>query len=286
MADTTSNDALVSIVLPVYNEADNIRSILAALQTEVRSRHETLLVYDTDDDTTLPPARDFGARYPQMRLQKNSLGRGVLNALKTGIREASGDVVVITMADLSDDVSQIDEMASLVRSGAGVVSASRYMRGGGQIGGPALKSTLSRGAGLSLRWLAGLGTHDATNNFKAYSRGFLDAVAIESRSGFELGLELTSKAHLRGLPIVEIPTTWRDRSAGESNFRLMKWLPSYLFWYFTCLFGTWTGQPRRAARASDRARLDLLTDPGHDLVEDGVERSRGPETEDPLRLLG
>lgn len=255
---------LVSIVLPVYNEADNIRPVLEALQTEVRSPHETLVVYDSDEDTTLPPARDIGAGYPQMRLVRNAYGKGVLNALKTGIEAASGDVVVVTMADLSDDVTQIDEMAWLVRSGAGVAVASRYMPGGGQIGGPLVKSTLSRLAGLSLRWLARIDTHDPTNNFKAYSRRLVDAVDIESESGFELGLELTSKAHLMGLQIVEIPTTWRGRNAGESNFKLMQWLPSYLRWYFQCLAGTWVGR-RRSAGDSDYAGVDLVADPGHDL---------------------
>jgi len=74
-------------------------------------------------------------------------------------------------------------------------------------------------------------THDPTNNFKLYARGFLDAVTIESTAGFELALELTVKATLAGSRIAEVPTTWRDRTAGQSNFKLRKWLPHYLHWY-------------------------------------------------------
>ena len=111
------------------------------------------------------------------------------------------------------------------------------MKGGRQIGGPLLKRTLSRVAGLSLHWLGGVPIHDATNNFKLYRRDFLDAVTIESTGGFELAIELTAKATRGGLPMAEVPTTWRDRSAGQSNFKLRAWLPKYLRWYFHAFAG-------------------------------------------------
>lgn len=244
------NECCLSLVVPVYNEAENILPLLETLRANLTLRHETLVVYDFDEDTTLPPARSFGASYPQLRLVKNEIGPGVLNAIKAGMAGSRGDVVMVTMADLSDDTSQIEELASMVRDGAGVAVASRYMSGGAQVGGPLIKSTLSRLAGLSLYWLTDLSTHDPTNNFKAYSRSFLDGLEIESTSGFELGLELTTKAHLSGLEVVEIPTTWRDRTAGESRFKIVKWMPGYLRWYLRCLFGSWTGQARRARAAA------------------------------------
>lgn len=239
---------LISLVIPVFNEADNIVPLLSALKSSVESDHETMLVYDFDEDTTLPPARSFASEYPELRLVHNTLGPGVLNALKAGFAASNGDVVIVTMADLSDDVSQIDTLGELTRGGAAVVAGSRYMQGGAQIGGPALKSLLSRVAGLSLRWLTRIGTHDATNNYKAYSREFVDEVAIESGSGFELGVELTTKAHLMGFEVTEIPTTWRDRTEGESRFQVMKWMPSYLRWYLLCIGGTWTGKARRSRK--------------------------------------
>lgn len=245
----------MSLVVPVYNEADNIIPLLEAFSSQVESPHETLLVYDFDEDTTLPPARQFAAGYPALRLVKNVYGPGVLNALRSGLDEADGDVITVVMADLSDDVSQIDEMASLIRDGSGLVAGSRYMRGGRQVGGPLVKSTLSRLAGLSLRWLTGIGTHDATNNFKAYSRDLVGEVTVESGSGFELGLEMATKAQLGGHRIEEIATTWRDRTAGESRFQVVKWMPGYLRWYFRCILGTWSGQARRARRSrSSRPR--------------------------------
>jgi hypothetical protein len=151
--------------------------------------------------------------------------------MKAGIAASRGDYVLVSMADGSDEPEVVDEMVALAREGADVVAASRYMRGGHQVGGPLAKRTLSRLAGLSLHWFGGVATHDPTNNFKLYSTRLLRAVRIESRAGFELALELTVKATLGGLRVAEVPTTWRDRTAGESNFKLRKWLPQYLRWY-------------------------------------------------------
>jgi dolichol-phosphate mannosyltransferase len=128
---------------------------------------------------------------------------------------------------------------SRVEAGADVVCASRYMPGGRQIGGPPLKSFLSRAAGVTLHALAGLPTHDPTNSFKAYSREFLRRTRIESQAGFALALELTAKAHFGGGRVEEVPATWRDRAQGTSRFRLLSWLPHYLRWYFWALRQRW-----------------------------------------------
>jgi len=105
------------------------------------------------------------------------------------------------------------------------------MAGGQQVGGPVLKGLLSGLAGRSLRLLAHVGTRDATNSFKAYSRDFVREVGIDSRAGFEIGIELTAKAKRLGKPVAEIPTIWLDRQAGVSNFKIAQWIPGYLRWY-------------------------------------------------------
>ena len=135
------------------------------------------------------------------------------------------------MADGSDDIRVIADLVSLVGRGVAVACASRYMSGGQQIGGHRVKRFLSRLAGNSLYLFAGIGTHDPTNSFKCYSREFLNQVKIESRDGFEIGIELVAKAHRLRLPISEIPTIWIDRSIGYSRFQVAKWIPKYLRWY-------------------------------------------------------
>ncbi len=119
------------------------------------------------------------------------------------------------MADGCDDPRQIDDLARLVDRGVAVAVASRYMPGGQQVGGPGLKGLMSKTAGRSLRLLAHIGTRDATNSFKAYSTEFVRSVGIDSRDGFEIGIELTAKARRLRLPVAEIPTIWLDRQAGR-----------------------------------------------------------------------
>jgi glycosyltransferase involved in cell wall biosynthesis len=235
----------LSIVIPVYNEPKNISPTLQRIEDEVRTPHEVLVVYDFEADTTVPIVRALQARMPSVRLHRNEFGRGVLNAMRAGLAAAEGDFVLISMADGSDEMDRVDEMVTLGRSGADLVAGSRYMRGGRQVGGPLLKRTLSRAAGLSLHWFAGVPIHDATNNFKLYRRSFLRSVEIESTGGFELALELTAKAVRNRRVLAEVPTTWRDRTAGESRFDLRAWLPKYLRWYVYALRGRLSS--RRAA---------------------------------------
>ncbi len=237
---------MISLVVPVFNEADNIQPFLRDVEREVREPHEILLVYDFPEDTTLPAVAAMQPACPAVRLVHNTLGRGVLNALKAGFKASRGDVVVVMMADRSDEPRDVASMAALVRGGADVVAGSRYVRGGRQEGGPLLKRTLSRLAGVSLHYLAGLPVRDATNNFRAYSRRVVEEIPVEGETSFALALELTLKAHWRGWRLAEVPTTWRDRTAGQSRFRLWGWLPHYLRWYVRALARAWLGSVKRS----------------------------------------
>jgi glycosyltransferase involved in cell wall biosynthesis len=237
----------LAIVLPVYNEGEAVEPVLRALAAGVRTPHELVVVYDFEADTTVPVITRLSGEIPGLRGLRNDLGRGVLNAMKAGISGTSAPLVLISMADGSDEPGVVDPMVALARDGADVVAASRYMGGGRQVGGPRLKRLMSRTAGLTLHWFAGVPTHDPTNNFKIYSRRFLDSVTIESTAGFELALELTVKATIAGRRVAEVPTTWRDRTAGQSNFKLRKWLPHYLHWYRVAFAGTLKRWHRRAA---------------------------------------
>ena len=230
-ADLSDSPAL-SVVVPVYNEGENVVPTLRAVISQTHPRPlEVLVVHDMEEDTTVPVVKRLQAELPELRLHRNTIGRGVLNALKSGLAAARAPYVLVTMGDGSDDAKDIDAMYELARAGADVVAGSRYMRGGRQLGGPLLKRSMSRAAGLSLHWLGGLPVHDATSNFRMYSKRLLDRVTIESTGGFELGIELTVKAYALGMRVAEVPTTWRDRTAGKSNFKLWAWLPRYLHWY-------------------------------------------------------
>ena len=230
----------VSVVVPAYNEGRAIVPVLDRVFSAVETPCEVLVVYDFPQDTTAPVLDRYHAEESRLRPLLSTYGRGPARAIKYGLHHAQGDVVVVTMGDGSDEVEQIDELVRRVDEGAVIAAASRYMEGGSQVGGPRLKKSLSRAAGVSLYWLGRVGTHDATSSFKAYSKAFVNEVGIESDHGFEIGIELVAKARRRRLPVAEIPTTWHDRTQGESNFKMGAWLPRYIRWYVHAL-----GPPQR-----------------------------------------
>lgn len=242
LGDSAPSTRLISIVVPVYNEAANIVGFVRDVESQVHDAHEILIVYDFPEDTTVPAVQAMDPPCPSVRLVENKVGKGVLNALKAGLQSSRGDVVVVMMADRSDEPADVPRMATLIREGADVVAGSRYVHGGRQEGGPFLKRTLSRLAGVSLHYLAGLPVRDATNNFRAYSRRVIEELPIEGEASFALALELTLKAHWRGWRVAEVPTTWHDRTAGQSRFRLFLWLPHYLRWYLIALRRAWIGR--------------------------------------------
>lgn len=223
----------LSIIIPVYNEGDNIVKTLNEIESQVNYPHDILVVYDFNEDNTLPAVHQYQKSHPGclIRLEKNHFGRGALNAIRSGFIAAQSDLCLVCMGDLSDDLTAVGPMILKMSQGFDLVCGSRYMKGGKQIGGPIFKSLLSRFAGVSLYFFAGIPSHDVTNSFKMYRKSLLNRIVIESKGGFEIGMEIVIKAHLLGCKIAEVPSTWRDRSGGESKFQLWKWLPNYLHWY-------------------------------------------------------
>jgi dolichol-phosphate mannosyltransferase len=221
----------VSVVVPAYNEGDGIEDVLSRLGEAIQFACEIVVVVDSPTDSTVPYVEKFARDDPRVRLLVNDLGPGPARAIRSGIEQAVAPVTVVTMADGCDDPQQIDQLVRLVERGVVIAAASRYSRGGQQVGGPALKSTLSRLAGFSLWALARVGTRDATNSFKAYDTDFVRTVGVTSTAGFEIGIELVAKARRARLPVAELPTIWLERHQGVSNFKLMGWLPHYIRWW-------------------------------------------------------
>jgi dolichol-phosphate mannosyltransferase len=236
----------VSVVVPAYNEGKDIIPVLDRLFDAVPRPCEVLVVVDDEGDSTVPVVIEYREKEPRLRCVVNIYGRGPANAIRYGIDVAAAPVAVVTMADGCDDPRQIEDLARLVDRGVAVAAASRYMAGGQRVGGPFLKGTLSMLAGRSLHALARTGTQDATNSFKAYSTEFVRQVGIDSRAGFEIGIELTAKAKRLRLPVAEIPTIWLDRQAGVSNFKVAQWIPGYLRWYRFAFGGRLTAEQIRA----------------------------------------
>lgn len=221
----------VSIIIPVYNEPDNISKTLRLIKKYVPVNHEVLTVYDSDRDTTLPVLNKLKKNYKNLHVIKNNIAQGASGALRTGFACARGNRILVTMADLCDDLTQIKELLNLVPQHADIACPSRYCKGGRQELKSSLKVWAPRTAGLLLKFLTGMPTVDPTNSFKLYSSKVFNDISLHSTISFSVTLEIMAKAHCLGYRIVEIPTVWHDRQHGKTSFELGRSLFAYFPWF-------------------------------------------------------
>lgn len=226
------NKRYISVIVPVYNEGTNITKFIYGLESSVNIKHEVLIIYDFDEDDTIPAVKKLKSKFRNIRLVKNIFGSGLIKACKTGFKKAKADFMVIIPGDLADEPKTINKMYEIAKKGHDIVCASRYCKGGKQLGGSLIKSFLSKFAGLTTPLLLGIPTADLTNGFKMYNRKIFNKINIESQGGWEFAMEILIKAHFLGFKIAETPSVWKERSSGKSKFKFLKWLPKYIYWYF------------------------------------------------------
>ena len=128
-----------------------------------------------------------------------------------------------------------EKMFKKINEGCDVVCGARYIKGGARIGGSKIKGFFSCFVGWSLHYLLGIPVHDIANAFKMYRKNVLDSIDIKSK-GFEISMEIPLKAYYSGFKITEVPTVWRERTKGKSNFSMFRLLPSYLKLYIWAIF--------------------------------------------------
>ena len=247
----------LEIVIPVYNEGANIVPCLRSLKAHVTTSFRVLICYDMEEDTTLPALADPSLAGVDIRPVRNP-GRGPHSAVLEGFRVSTAPAVIQMPADDDYNGAIIDVMVERFRSGHDVVAASRFMPGGGGLQGcPWTKAILVQIADFLLFHLARVPTHDATNGFKLYSRRLLTTVAMESSAGHTFGIELTVKAHRLRWRISEVPSKWHERSDRKSRFRIFKWMPAYLRWFFYSFATTWLRRgPDSVPRVAERSPGD------------------------------
>ena len=230
----------LSIIVPAHNEEENIADCLRKIEDSVHFEHELVVVNDYSIDRTSQIVAELSGQYKNIKLVKNYREGGFANAIRTGFDNATGDVVMPVMADLCDDLATIPGLWEKINEGYDVACGCRYTKEGARLGGSRFKGMLSGSAGRSLHFLLGIPTHDIANAFKMYRKKVIESVDIKAK-GFEISMEITLKAYYQGFKISEVPTVWRERTKGRSNFSVFKLLPSYLKLYFWALLRKLTG---------------------------------------------
>ncbi len=233
---------IIDVVIPVYNEGENIIHLLEAFEREVRTPIRILICYDHDNDNTLSVLDNVNSRFEIVGIKNK--GRFAHGAVMTGFEYSDAPAVISYMADDDYNAGLIDKMADLFWQGNDIVCASRFIPGGSMIGCPWPKAFLVRAVSFSLYHFAHLPSHDATNAFRLFSSRLLGLVKIESNAGFTYSLELLAKCHRLGLKVAELPAQWFERTKGVSRFQVLSWANAYLHWYFYTFKTTFLGQKR------------------------------------------
>lgn len=223
----------LSILIPVRNEGLNLKIMLKILPAVVDVSHEVLVVYDFPEDDSVPVVRAMQADYPNLYGVQNTLGKGVINALRAGVKAAKGEYVLIFAADEVGPVLAIDPMLELMASGCEFVSCTRYANGGRRLGGSLIGGILSRAANWLFYNVAGSALTDCTTGVKMFRRSVFDLLNLEAKPvGWAVAFEMAIKAELEGLRLGEVPIISIDRLyGGTSTFQVGPWVREYLRWF-------------------------------------------------------
>lgn len=244
----------LDIIIPVYNEGDNIVSVLDALQRDVKCSHQIMICYDFDEDNTLDAIANYAANQGNIVTVKNPTS-GPHGAIMAGIHCSTAPFVLTHMADDDYTTVIIDTLVDKAREGYAIVTGSRFMDGGEFVGGGWLKRLLTWAASFSLYHFAFFPVHDATHGVRIFSRKVIDSIEVESSVGFTYSFEMMVKVVRLRWPVYEFPVSWFERTIGTSRFQVMRWLWPYLHWYFFAFATTWLRRGPDSVRLKKNAPL-------------------------------
>jgi dolichol-phosphate mannosyltransferase len=240
-SELSPNPPDVDIIIPVYNEGENILAVLSSLKNSIRFRYRVLICYDHDDDTTLSIlSKNIIEGIPLLFIKNR--GRGVIGAVASGMEQSTAPAVITFPADDDYNAERLNELYRMFCEGSDIVVASRFMKGGYMKGCPMVKASIVRSAAFIAFHVCRLPTRDATNGIRLFSRRVIESFPIESKDGFAYSLELLVKCHRQGWPIAETPFVWHERKRGKSRFRVFRWAPQYLRWLSYSLATTYLGK--------------------------------------------
>jgi len=212
----------VWVVLPTYNERENIEGISDAILASL-PECQLLIVDDNSPDGTGQLADTIAAREPRVHVLHRNAKEGLGAAYRFGFRwvleQPDVKAAVQMDADFSHDPADLPRLLRPLMRDADLTLGTRYIRGGGTVGWPLHRQVISRAGTLFARTILLLPYRDLTGGFKAWRRELLEAVRLREAdaSGYGFQVEMTWWAHRRGAKIVQVPIIFRERVAGHSK---------------------------------------------------------------------
>lgn len=224
--------SLISIVIPAKNEADNIERTVEGIESEFQKQgllHEIIIVNDGSTDNTTVVVQRIIEKNVAVRLVQSQPPYGFGYAIKKGLDAFKGDYVIITMADASDDPSDMVRYIEQMQEGFDCCFGDRWSNGAIVKGYPPLKRIFNRLGNWAISILFQIRYRDVTNAFKAYSRHTINGLKPISSRHFDITIELPLKAIIRGYRYTIIPTNWHERRNSKTGFKLQKM--GYWHWF-------------------------------------------------------
>jgi len=217
------------LILPTYNEAENVQAIVAAaaevLGGAAPEGFRILVVDDGSPDGTGQLADEIAAEHEWMqvlhRTEKNGIGPAYLAGFRHALEQGAGYVMEMD-SDFSHDPADLARLLAAVKDGADLALGSRYVPGGGVTEWGLMRRFISQGGSTYARFVLGLHVHDLTGGFKCFRREVLEAIHFDGvrSQGYAFQVELTYRAVQAGFRVVEVPIVFRDRQQGTSK---MSW---------------------------------------------------------------
>lgn len=220
----------LDIIIPVYNEGKKFIKLLTQLKKDVHYNFRVLICYDNKSDTTLRYINKYKFKKNIYLVKNPSIGPN--SAIKEGIKKSKSKIILIYMADDFYNTKLINKMTQLILNGYDLVIPSRFIFGGKFIGGNFFKKSITYVGSFMLNSVIGFPFKDCTNAFKMFNSKVKKRVKIVSKKGFTFALELTIKSYFNNFNIIEIPSVWKDVKYRKSNFKVIRWLPFYIYWLF------------------------------------------------------
>jgi len=248
----------VSIVVPAYNEEDNLPILVKNLQGLIKREKlnaEVILVDDNSTDSTPKICDMLETKYDNIFTIHRIGDRGMGNTLTEGTKKATGKVIVWVMADLSDDLNTIPKFLEEIKNGYDIVFGSRYMKGGSYGDLSFFKATLSRGFTTLSKIFTGIKVHDITNAFRAFKKEVFNFIKLES-TDFAISPEFALKAYLAGFKLGEVPTAYRNRKKGTTKFKMFEMAKKYFKVFL------WLSKKRSRKNPPPTTNLHLYLPPG------------------------
>lgn len=229
----------LSIVIPAYNEEESLKESIPQLYqvlTREAIPHEIFVTNDNSKDNTLAILEQLRQNIPTLHFETNYGPNGFGYAIRFGLERFEGDCVAIMMADLSDSPEDLVRFyRTMVAEGVDCVFGSRFIKGGQVIDYPKHKLFLNRLVNLATKIIFGIPYNDFTNAFKLYKKETIRGLHPIMSPHFNLTLELSLKAIIRGYTFVVLPNSWTNRKYGVSNLKIKEMGSRYFFIFLYCL---------------------------------------------------